>query len=486
MAVERVLTDVTEAQLPLLKSILEEGGFDVKISPQGNGLFTLTGTKKNGMSSELNQADRNDTNDRDTPAAAQIQRVLTDIPEEKLNLHKLLLVADGFTIAVERNQGGGLFTLIATKASQVVSGNDDGIAEPDTDPTPGKKDTSPSVVDVARKAGLHAEAAAFLAAIADGESTAWNELFGGGTFDSYVDFPQWPGKVTPAGPTHAAGRFQFQPGTWESIAGQLGLTNYGKAAQVLGAWGNAQKVYARKTGAKLEDALLAGNLEQVARQLRSEWTGGANERFPARYQAHLETVVRSITSRLDDGSRRVAIDPSIAPKSVEDVPFANLTATEHAWPINNANPDRTVSYIASNGAIIGRSGRVFGAARQGRRHVGIDLFAAEGDEIVACESGVIVGLQHFLGSTQAMFIQCDSGIVINYGELRDLSWLNFNVRIGSRVSAGQPVGIVGSTGMLHLEIYRSGTVSNQRWPEDDPPPPDIFNPTLYLIELSAT
>lgn len=106
------------------------------------------------------------------------------------------------------------------------------------------------------------------------------------------------------------------------------------------------------------------------------------------------------------------IDPATAPVSVAGVPFANLTASEHAWPIKNPSPDRTVSYRTNNGALIGRLGREFGADRQGRRHVGIDLFAAEGDEVVACEDGVIVGLQHFTGPTQAMFIQCDSGLVI--------------------------------------------------------------------------
>lgn len=217
----------------------------------------------------------------------QIQRTLTDVAEADLTFKKSLLALEGFTVEV-RNQANGLFTLIATK-----DGQPDPAPVPDTgsvDPPSSGKDTVPLVASVAIDAGLSRVAAACLAAIADGESSAWNELFGGGTFDSYDQFPDWPGIVTAAGPTHAAGRFQFQPGTWAPIARRLGLSDYGKRSQVLGAWEDARTVYRRKTGNELEDALIAGDLDRVATQLHSEWTSITRDRFPDRFRAHLDAI----------------------------------------------------------------------------------------------------------------------------------------------------------------------------------------------------
>lgn len=102
---------------------------------------------------------------------------------------------------------------------------------------------------------------AFLNTLGQGEtggsSYASTEGIGGANLsgDTNVDqygFPIWSGQ----GNSHAAGTYQFQPGTWDSIAQEYGL-NFGSASdQNAGAWYLAQQTYANATGgASLETAL---------------------------------------------------------------------------------------------------------------------------------------------------------------------------------------------------------------------------------------
>ena len=86
-------------------------------------------------------------------------------------------------------------------------------------------------------------------------------------------FPQWAGKVTREGPTHAAGAYQFQPGTWRGIASRYGLNFANPADQDAGAWYNAQERYARETGGRSLDADLdAGLFDKIRGALSREWT----------------------------------------------------------------------------------------------------------------------------------------------------------------------------------------------------------------------
>ena len=44
-------------------------------------------------------------------------------------------------------------------------------------------------------------------------------------------FPKWPGKMGPAGMSHAAGAYQFQPGTWRPYAEKLGIHDFSPQSQ---------------------------------------------------------------------------------------------------------------------------------------------------------------------------------------------------------------------------------------------------------------
>ena len=116
----------------------------------------------------------------------------------------------------------------------------------------------------------------FLAAIAKGESGAYANPasvgFGGvnlaGSPTDSSGFPLWAGGATSAGTTHAAGLYQFQPGTFDPIAKANGLNFQNPADQSAAAWILASGNYSKaNNGASLETALKNGDYAGVAATL---------------------------------------------------------------------------------------------------------------------------------------------------------------------------------------------------------------------------
>jgi muramidase (phage lysozyme) len=124
---------------------------------------------------------------------------------------------------------------------------------------------------------------AFLAALALGETGgnagAYSEGVGGGNLagaatDQY-GFPVWTGQ----GQSHAAGAFQFQPGTWSQIAATYGLNFQNPEDQNAGAWYEAEQQFQAVTGGSLETALATGVYQEIETALASVWpsvTGNAS------------------------------------------------------------------------------------------------------------------------------------------------------------------------------------------------------------------
>lgn len=117
----------------------------------------------------------------------------------------------------------------------------------------------------------------FLNALALGESGhtgTINEGFGGVDLTGHPTdangFPQWAGGNS--GTTHAAGLFQFQPGTWSELASQYGLNFQSASDQEAGAWYLAQQAYSAKTGGNLYDDLSTGNYGKLDSGLSNIWT----------------------------------------------------------------------------------------------------------------------------------------------------------------------------------------------------------------------
>jgi hypothetical protein len=118
----------------------------------------------------------------------------------------------------------------------------------------------------------------------------------------------------------------------------------------------------------------------------------------------------------------------------------------------------------------------------------VDLFASEGDEVVACADGVITNFYKFFNSkgrdTFALIVE-HPGVVVNYGELAPDSLDRLGLKIDDSVKAGQTIGRIGATGMLHFETYVPNTKQNVRWMVGDPRPFQIRNPTQLLFNLAA-
>ena len=143
---------------------------------------------------------------------------------------------------------------------------------------------------------------AFLNALGEGESKGdYNVLYGGGSdkglpTDAY-GFPLWAGK-TVFNPetrqwdqTHAAGKYQFEPGTWDKEAAKLHLHDFSPQSQDAAAWDLAQTDYKRRTGRDLATDLQAHNVdaEKIAAVLRKTWTS-TNESFAQRLRQALSEI----------------------------------------------------------------------------------------------------------------------------------------------------------------------------------------------------
>lgn len=110
----------------------------------------------------------------------------------------------------------------------------------------------------------------FLSALALGESGGFGSPetvgFGGTNLSGYptdqYGFPQWGG----VGNTHAAGIFQFQPGTWDPVAAEHGLNFQNPSDQAAGAWYVAQQA-----DPSLYQDLQSGNFQKVQSALSSIW-----------------------------------------------------------------------------------------------------------------------------------------------------------------------------------------------------------------------
>jgi hypothetical protein len=82
---------------------------------------------------------------------------------------------------------------------------------------------------------LDPQAAATLVKSVESSGGNYNVGYGGadlsGAPKDQYGFPIWSGKVGPAGVSHAAGAYQFQPGTWAKYAAPLGITDFSPESQ---------------------------------------------------------------------------------------------------------------------------------------------------------------------------------------------------------------------------------------------------------------
>lgn len=190
----------------------------------------------------------------------------------------------------------------------------------------------------------------------------------------------------------------------------------------------------------------------------------------------------------------------LEPKVKTPVPFG-AGGDNPQWPVDTEDDTKVlVSYEDVRGKWHGKWGRHFGTTRKSdsgiiRHHVGVDLFADDGDTIKAIEDGEIIAILPYHHGSWAIYIKNDTGDIINYGEIEKNSWSQFGIKrgigTGQRVSAGQPIAKIGvmskGSSMLHLEMFRGDTPLDDirqgklQWVEGESPNPDILDPTRYLV-----
>lgn len=126
---------------------------------------------------------------------------------------------------------------------------------------------------------------------------------------------------------------------------------------------------------------------------------------------------------------------------------------------------------------VSRSGSNFGIVRGGRLtsnfgtrvhpvtgkskfHKGIDIGAPHGSPVYAYSSGTVIYSGFMSGYGNFIAINHGNGLVTRYGHLSARQ-----VKVGQKVSTGQKIGAVGSTGVstgphLHFEVLINGSFKN--------------------------
>jgi murein DD-endopeptidase MepM/ murein hydrolase activator NlpD len=237
------------------------------------------------------------------------------------------------------------------------------------------------------------------------------------------------------------------------------------------------------------------NCPSVIRSRRSGWADfrrAAAEHWNA-LTAPSGRGAAAVTSAPATGASRTGVRARRVPPG-DPVPFAASPVTvQRFWPIVTNHPQAlVVSCETASGETLGAASRRFLADRRDgqRHHVGIDLFAHAGDEVVACEDGRVVAFYRFYqrSSTQewthALLIE-HAGFVMNYGEVAENSLAAYGLRAGDAVRAGQKIGRVSGTAMLHCETFARGTTANVRWPVGARRPAALLDPTQCLLDLSV-
>lgn len=182
------------------------------------------------------------------------------------------------------------------------------------------------------------------------------------------------------------------------------------------------------------------------------------------------------------------------------VPMARSSAPVRYWPVVTRLADAlVVPAVLNGGHAQGNPMRSFDSRRpsdpskpQTRRHVGVDLTAAEGDTVVAMEPGKIIAFYKFLvrapedgGEETWAILVAHKDYVALYGEVRANSLAAHHLKVGDTVQAGQAIATVSGTAQLHTETYVPGVTQNIKWPVGSPPPAEMRNPTQMLLDLAA-
>jgi murein DD-endopeptidase MepM/ murein hydrolase activator NlpD len=141
----------------------------------------------------------------------------------------------------------------------------------------------------------------------------------------------------------------------------------------------------------------------------------------------------------------------------------------------------------------------FAFVRKNHIHEGVDLYAEQGDEVLAMEEGVVVNVLPFTGNitnpktswwndTGCVLIKSRSGVIC-YGELKAKDGL----KKGDFVQTGEVLGYIETVlkkdkgrpmAMLHLEFYSHDvTEPTETWSPDMATPYGLQNPIILFEDF---
>jgi murein DD-endopeptidase MepM/ murein hydrolase activator NlpD len=189
-------------------------------------------------------------------------------------------------------------------------------------------------------------------------------------------------------------------------------------------------------------------------------------RLEADREAQLRREREAAAKAAADAARRARESPRPAPARPTPSPTAG-----RATPTPTSARGGTET--AESGAVAAAAGKLrcpvngatsftdtFGAPRSGgRRHMGVDMFAAEGTPAVAITDGVILRKQSSPAGGLGVWLRGTNSTVYYYAHLSGYA----SISPGQKVAAGTVVGFVGSTGNaeggpahLHFEVQPGG------------------------------
>lgn len=170
------------------------------------------------------------------------------------------------------------------------------------------------------------------------------------------------------------------------------------------------------------------------------------EAAPAAPAEPVAETPAQVAERLELGTRRAGLLPSIAPPSAEWLAEASVGATPQEtilWPVEGAN-----------------FGRGFGYTRVSRPeliHNGVDMNAPEGTPVVAAADGLVVYASDTIdGFGNFVVIVHPNGWTTAYAHNSEMF-----VEAGQHVHRGDRIALVGQTGLahgphVHFEMYAHG------------------------------
>jgi len=232
-----------------------------------------------------------------------------------------------------------------------------------------------------------------------------------------------------------------------------------------------EEIVVEQEGLRLEmEELLGGIYTELEaanaeyQEVKEEWDIQEAER---RYQEWLATSTTTTTTTLAPSTTT-----TLAPSTTVTTGGTGSTTTTDPGSTTTTDPDGSTTTTAAastttsttlppspagtrvcpvDGAVTFRDS--WGEPRPGNRtHTGTDMMAATGTPLVAIEDGYIWYMSWHYAGGNGLYIQADSGDRWYYAHMDGYA---SGMRTGVRVSAGQLVGYVGSTGnasVPHLHI----------------------------------